>query len=442
MASVPTPIRALNNSFNEIVKAATSQQNSNETHKDPTSSAKSPPSGTRMVDVVSVVNRIKRKFHHRQSSVGALISIPTPTEPEVTELEKIDNQQSFTASSRVRARRIQTKDTNTHEQDQNTIQHDGHEQYRRLGAIASYSPYAVSLPILLDSLPLTSRFNASASSFFGVVVLSDISGFTKLSEALALGHEPWREHQRSDSATIPANNSHQQHTNKSQQQRRHLQRQGADTLVTIINSVFSRLIDVIISHGGDILKFAGDALLSVWRPDSDSYEDRRSCCLRAAVASLRLQNAMSNFSSHGVSMTLHSALSCGELVEVHVGGFRDRWEYLCAGQPINDMGRAMDVSKSGDVIVHCSLWEYIHTQADGFPVEHPKTKAAEHSNTASTSSSFSVPNSVNKLGIIFRQILYGTLFVIEFPLPNNTLTVDESAPEIFGFNSRSLRAFD
>lgn len=49
-------------------------------------------------------------------------------------------------------------------------------------------------------------------------------------------------------------------------------RSGSDTLVTIVNKIFSILIDTIHEFGGDVLKFAGDALLSIWRCADDSIE--------------------------------------------------------------------------------------------------------------------------------------------------------------------------
>ena len=98
----------------------------------------------------------------------------------------------------------------------------------------------------------TDRIDIASAPTFGVVLLSDISGFTKLAEALSLGHM---------SNTAPSTST----ASRSAQQRA-----GADSLVTIINSIFSRLIDVITSFGGDIIKFAGDAILTVFRPKSSS----------------------------------------------------------------------------------------------------------------------------------------------------------------------------
>ena len=65
-----------------------------------------------------------------------------------------------------------------------------------------------------------------------VVFLADISGFTKLSETLC-------------------------HTGNEN---------GLDTLNETISDYFARMIDMIYAHGGDVMKFAGDALLAVWRP--------------------------------------------------------------------------------------------------------------------------------------------------------------------------------
>lgn len=38
----------------------------------------------------------------------------------------------------------------------------------------------------------------------------------------------------------------------------------------MVNQCFTEVIDVIQAHGGDVLKFAGDALFAVWRVKSES----------------------------------------------------------------------------------------------------------------------------------------------------------------------------
>jgi len=74
------------------------------------------------------------------------------------------------------------------------------------------------------------------------VVLADISGFTKLAEKLA---------KRPDGS-------------------------GTEILSSKLNIYFGRMIDMIYAGGGDVIKFAGDALLVVWRESSDLKRDNNS----------------------------------------------------------------------------------------------------------------------------------------------------------------------
>src|SRR5688572_13965978 len=68
-----------------------------------------------------------------------------------------------------------------------------------------------------------------AERFQAAVLFADISGFTALAERLA---------QRG-----PA---------------------GAEELTRLLNDYFGQLIDLVDAHGGEVVKFAGDALLAWW----------------------------------------------------------------------------------------------------------------------------------------------------------------------------------
>ena len=74
-----------------------------------------------------------------------------------------------------------------------------------------------------------------------VVVLADISGFTKLAERLAKDNTGG-------------------------------EGRGTETLSRMLNSYFGRMIDMIYMGGGDVVKFAGDALLVVWRRKDEERE--------------------------------------------------------------------------------------------------------------------------------------------------------------------------
>ena len=84
---------------------------------------------------------------------------------------------------------------------------------------------------------------SSAFPFFGVVVFCDISGFTPLTERLA--QEP----------------------------------HGVERLVSLLNAYFDSLIAIVHRHGGDIITFAGDALLAVWGLAEADYDASRALAL-------------------------------------------------------------------------------------------------------------------------------------------------------------------
>ena len=102
-------------------------------------------------------------------------------------------------------------------------------QLDKVAILASYSPRMVLERFREDITPPT---EPTQLAFHGAVVFVDVSGFTKLSEALA---------------------------------RQYGTKQGAEKLNEYINDYFRLLIDAIIDAGGDIIKFAGDALQVIWR---------------------------------------------------------------------------------------------------------------------------------------------------------------------------------
>ena len=105
--------------------------------------------------------------------------------------------------------------------------------------LASYSPrilieHLVSGPFCQEEL--TQESSPERLGFWGAVVFVDVSGFTKLSEALTKEH----------GAIV-----------------------GSELLNVYINSFLEQLIDVVLASGGDIIKFAGDAMQCIWRvPDT------------------------------------------------------------------------------------------------------------------------------------------------------------------------------
>ena len=134
--------------------------------------------------------------------------------------------------------------------------------------------------------------------FDGCVLFSDISGFTKLTNRLLS--------ERGD--------------------------EGAEILNNIINRFFEELISVITRHAGDVIKFAGDAVLSIWSSNT-SGEGLETLTHRAIACALEQIERLHNWDTGegGVKLQLHLGLGTGPVRGVDLGN-RMRREYVVAGE--------------------------------------------------------------------------------------------------------------
>src|SRR5262245_18217756 len=153
----------------------------------------------------------------------------------------------------------------------------------------------------------------SSDSFPAVVLFADISGFTRLSERMA---------------------------------RRGAE--GAEALSQVLNAYFGRLIDVITAHGGDVLKFAGDALLACWRlTDPAELPD---AVHRAGQCALAVQQALQDVEAPGGErLSLRVGIGAGDMVAASLGGVFGRWELVVMGPAVNEATAAAGGGEPGCV---------------------------------------------------------------------------------------------
>jgi class 3 adenylate cyclase len=145
----------------------------------------------------------------------------------------------------------------------------------------------------------------------GTLVSVDISGFTALAERLAS-----------------------------------LGRLGAEELVTTVSAVFAELIAVADRHGGDVLKFRGDALLLFFA--GDRHVER--ACGAASDMQWTIGSVGSSDSSVGpVSLTMSAGVHTGEchffLTEL------PHRELLVAGPAATRVFELEDLATAGEIVV-------------------------------------------------------------------------------------------
>src|SRR5262245_36460088 len=119
-----------------------------------------------------------------------------------------------------------------------------------LDTLTSYVPALITQRLAVNPTPIQ---EPTADRFPAVALFADISGFTRLAEYLAQqGPE------------------------------------GAEELSRRLNTYFGQLIDLITAHGGDVVKFAGDALLALWKEAEPSTPLRTESLVLAAQCGLAM----------------------------------------------------------------------------------------------------------------------------------------------------------
>jgi len=106
------------------------------------------------------------------------------------------------------------------------------------------------------------------------------------------------------------------------------------------------------SHGGDVVKFAGDALLAIWPVEEqeqglgewgvESAEAQptdgalAAATLRAAQCALAINVRISSLYRliAGAQLTLRIGVAAGAMATVRIGGVYGRWEFLVSGAPL------------------------------------------------------------------------------------------------------------
>jgi class 3 adenylate cyclase/CheY-like chemotaxis protein len=142
------------------------------------------------------------------------------------------------------------------------------------------------------------------------IMLSDIRGFTSLSENLA-----------------PAQ------------------------VVTMLNRYLGTMTDIIMAHHGTIDEFIGDAILAVFGAPQhrDDDADRAVQCALAMQAAMVEINA-SNQAEGFPAVTTGIAINTGDVIAGNIGSER-RSKYGFVGHPMNVTSRIEDITKGGEILI-------------------------------------------------------------------------------------------
>lgn len=158
---------------------------------------------------------------------------------------------------------------------------------------------------------------------------------------------------------------------------------GAEQVSIHLNHYFTQILSIIKSHGGDCVKFAGDALIVIFSNECIDYLDqpgenhlKTSTSRRAVQCGMDLQKEVGLYECNSVTLTLHIAVGAGDIYAMYVGGVNDEWELLVTGSPFSQIAEALDMSKKGQVVVSKHTWALVKPYCSG-KVVNPDSETGE-----------------------------------------------------------------
>lgn len=167
--------------------------------------------------------------------------------------------------------------------------------------------------------PGEKQFIPEKQTFSSVVMFADISGFTNLSEKL------------SKKGT-----------------------EGAELLAFALTRYMELLVKSIGKSGGDIFKFAGDAMIVIWPPPQNKNDDEEltTLCRQAIQSSLDIQSKLHEIKLvEDIKLSVKIGFGVGQLTILHVGGVYGRAEYLAAGDTLKEAFECEHLAPKGGYII-------------------------------------------------------------------------------------------
>ncbi|GBG33991.1 Adenylate cyclase type 10 [Hondaea fermentalgiana] len=160
---------------------------------------------------------------------------------------------------------------------------------------------------------------------------------------------------------------------------------GLEELSMNLNKFVTQIVKTVSKSGGDVLKFAGDAVITLWpQIDEGDYTQRVQRAVQCArEIQLRLDNFVFSVYEKDTefrdvetlpdgkkaprkecTLRVKLGLGCGSLNIMHLGGHddliqRERFEYLAIGQALAEAIDSENVAKPGEVVVSSTIWDKV-----------------------------------------------------------------------------------
>ena len=126
-------------------------------------------------------------------------------------------------------------------------------------------------------------------------------------------------------------------------------------------STLSQMIKITSSCGGDVIKFAGDALIVLWTNGPPEVLAHRAC-----ECALELQDVLHDAPmTQTIRLSLKVGVGIGPATMFYVGGHEGRCEYFASGTALRECFDACELASSGDVILSAHVIAQVKDVSQG-----------------------------------------------------------------------------
>jgi len=225
----------------------------------------------------------------------------------------------------------------------------------------------------------------SKTDFYGVIVMADLVKSTMLSEEMedkammencggldsidesvndgprdrkGSMYIPGEKTKSSHTRTLIAVNAIKKQAHKLRDAQNDASKLGAERLRTVLTKYFRKLVGVTMNHGGDVVRIAGDAIISVFEDNSKSIKKSLE---KAQSACLDILTSYNNYNIDGNNLQVRLYMVIGSLSIFCVGGYQGRWEYMISGKPFADLKAMGDLNEPGELCMGGECWDILYS---------------------------------------------------------------------------------
>jgi class 3 adenylate cyclase/tetratricopeptide (TPR) repeat protein len=187
------------------------------------------------------------------------------------------------------------------------------ELQRELNACAAYIPSRLLHAQLAQPVPGRVR----GAFWRGSLLFADLSGFTAFCERLSV-----------------------------------LGKQGAEEVSAVVNELFNALVEEVLEHRGELLKFGGDALIAFFDEETLGVTHASAATLAALAMQWNMEEAFAALETRAGSfrLRLRVGVHSGKVFAAEVGD-NNHIELVITGPEVNHVAQAQHIAAPGEVVI-------------------------------------------------------------------------------------------